>query len=463
MLRTKMWKTVLAVAVTAVVVFVAGSPKNVHAGCDSGQFQAILDDVFNNDGQGSLPSTVGYSAVVKSPSCIWAGAIGKANINRFEPHPDLTVAHRMVVGSLTKMFTAHLTLGQIDAGTLTLSDMVSEFFTPQELANLSAGCTADCPDFSATIHDLLDATHTFDDFVVANRDGDPDGFPDTFQMLFRRLLQFIGKPTVPDPGQQTALDLLTAVSVRMNLNYRGFETPNFGNTGYQLLGLILERVTGKSFEQLIAENSVFGAGGSKFDFYPNPTPIAANLYTVTTGAQELGLPQNLFGIYGAEDTPHGHTAVFSRNLDNQVAVTGSGGAGSILASPSDYVSSFFRPLVNGGLLSATGQNVFNNGFVLVPDALALEIFGETGISHGFGVFKQEGAEFGTILFKTGGTIGSKCHLIHVKTSPDPDLVNATVFACMSQRDLFKGFLTAGPPTAQQPEDVAPRFLRVLGQ
>lgn len=455
-------KMCTAVVVAAVIFIAAGA---VYAACDSAQFQGILDNVFGDDGHGNLPSTVGYSAFLKSPSCSWAGAVGKANINRFEPAEDLTVAHQMVLGSLTKMFTAYVTLRQVDAGTLSLDNTVHQFFTPQELADLAGACTTDCPDFSgATILDLLDATHTFDDFVVANRDRDSLGLPDTLQMLLRELLKFIGRETVPDPAQQTAHELLKAVNVRRNLNYQGFETPNFGNTGYQLLGIILERVTSKSYEELIAENSLFGTSKPQFGFYPNPPLVlAANPYTVTTGAQQLGLPENLFGIYGAEDTPHGHVAVFGRNLDNQSAVTGSGGAGSLLATPSAYVKEFFRPLVNGGLLSPAGQVVFDNVFVPVPDEIAQDLFGATGISHGFGVFQQVGSEFGTILFKTGGTIASKCHLIHVRSSPNPDLTNATVFVCMSQRDLFRGLLIPGPPTAQQPEDVAPRFLRVLGQ
>ncbi len=394
--------------------------------CNSAAFQAILDNAFATGPAGEPSSAVGYTATVQSPFCTFLSAVGSA---RLEQPQALTFSNRVWVGSLTKMVTAYLALRLVEQGQLSMDATVNQFFTSQELGRLSVGCTNDCPNFSTiTIRQLLNATHNLDDFVVADRNR--NGLIDTFDLSVERLLRLLGLPTLPTPVDGSAFETLAAIKVRRNLNYQGFETPNFGNTGYQLLGIILERVTGESYGDLAKGT------GFAFGFIPD-TPVLvldADQYTVTTGSlQAVGVPENFFGLYGVTSTPHGYTAINTRNFDNFPAGI-NGGAGSLIARPADYVI-FFRQLIKGNLLGPTGQALFNNAFVPVPSNIAPRLFGGVGVSHGFGVFRQPvtlaNGSTVTVFFKPAGTFGSRTDLIHVVEA------DVTVLVDRNSLDFFQ--------------------------
>lgn len=129
----------------------------------------------------------------------------------------LTPEHRFTLNSLGKMFTAILIMQLVEEGTLALDDPLSRHFPAFEHPRAS----------EVTIHMLL-----------AHRSGIADYF----------LKQLNGE--IPPDADAPAL--LAAVS-GMALDFEPGTMFHYSNTGYLLLGLILEQVYGKPYSVVVAE------------------------------------------------------------------------------------------------------------------------------------------------------------------------------------------------------------------
>lgn len=159
----------------------------------------------------------GAVLVAEHGTVIYAKGIGDANM---ESHTPNTPQTKFGIASITKQFTAVLVLQQVAEGKIRLDGSVSDFLpwyrkdtgariTVEQLLHHTAGLP---PDYDAP---------EFGDGEAAARRAEPLAFA-----------QKVCQPAlVSEPGTKW----------------------NYSNCGYVLLGLILERVTGKPFEVLLQQ------------------------------------------------------------------------------------------------------------------------------------------------------------------------------------------------------------------
>lgn len=156
----------------------------------------------------------------------------------------VTPATKFRIGSVTKQFTAALVLQLVEEGNI----------------DLQAPITAYLPEYPAaqgdrvTIHQLL--THT-------------SGIPS-----YTALPGFMGGP-VRDPFEP-ADSLLSLVS-SLELEFEPGARWSYNNSGYHILGVILERVTGKPYDRLLRERILdpLGLEGTGYDHYDDVIELRA--------------------------------------------------------------------------------------------------------------------------------------------------------------------------------------------
>jgi CubicO group peptidase (beta-lactamase class C family) len=158
----------------------------------------------------------GAALVTANGTVLFRGAFGNANLEWNVPNTPDT---KFRIGSITKSFTAILALQLVEQGKLKLDGKITNYL----------------PDFSRkngdriTINQLL--THT-------------SGLPDYNNVPeFFRLVQ---------SGLLSDADILKRIS-EYDLLFEPGTKFNYSNDGYRVLGAIIERVTGKSYPQVLRE------------------------------------------------------------------------------------------------------------------------------------------------------------------------------------------------------------------
>lgn len=200
-----------ALAVAPLVVPVAGAGVAIAQPAD---LQARADAILN----GSYPADGPGAAVIimRRGQVIYRGGRGLADIGTHRPITPATVFR---LGSLTKQFTAAVILQLVAEGRLSLEDPISKFFPDYPR-----------PGATATVRQLLNHTsgiQSYTDIPGFMTEANTNRAHSTAEMiaLFRDL------PSPTPPGQAWA----------------------YNNSGYVMLGAIIERVTGKSWHQAVAE------------------------------------------------------------------------------------------------------------------------------------------------------------------------------------------------------------------
>ena len=159
----------------------------------------------------------GVALVVERGRVIHKKAFGYANFEWKIPNTPDT---KFRIGSITKSFTAILTLQLVERGKIKLDDRITDYlpgFSPK---------TGD----RITVRQLL--THT---------SGLPDynNVPEFFRAVHSGLL--------------SNAEILKRIS-EYDLLFEPGTKFNYSNDGYRVLGAIIERVAGKSYEQVLREN-----------------------------------------------------------------------------------------------------------------------------------------------------------------------------------------------------------------
>jgi len=180
----------------------------------------ILTEFKDSNGPG------GVFMITKNGKPIYQKAFGKANL---ELNVDLTPEHVFQLGSMTKQFTAIAILMLEEQGKLNVQQTVSKYI----------------PDYPSgdkiTIHQLLTHTSGIKDFTkmkslkdIANKEMTPKMMVDFFK----------NEPVDFLPGEK-------------------FE---YNNSGYVLLGHLIELVSGKTYEDFIKKN-IFQKAGMRQSYY----------------------------------------------------------------------------------------------------------------------------------------------------------------------------------------------------
>jgi CubicO group peptidase (beta-lactamase class C family) len=277
--------------------------------------KAKLDQFFNrldekNKAMGSL-------IIAKDGKVLYNRTIGYSYINGTEKKP-LTAATKYRIGSVTKMFTAAMIFQLVEEGKIKLTDHLSTFF-PQ-IANADKITIAQILAHRSGIKDVLDL---------------PEFRTHRLQGITKdELLSIIAKST-PDfePGAKYA----------------------YSNSGYVVLGLIVEKVTGKPYDELL--KIITSKIGLK-DTYTG------------TGAIDANKNESFSYKYlrNWEQDPQTHASLLF-------------GSGSLISTPAD-MATFIQSLFDGKIVSKASLQQ------MMQDKLGMDTFtynGKTFYGHTGGV------------------------------------------------------------------------------
>lgn len=177
----------------------------------------------------------GVVLVSKKGKIIYEKAFGKANL---ELNVDMTPKNVFQIGSMTKQFTAVSILILESQGKLNVNDPVSKYIPDYPSGN------------SITIHQLLTHTSGIKDFTkmksiseIAQKEMSPKMMVDFFK----------NEPVDFKPGEKF----------------------DYNNSGYVLLGYLIEQITGEKYEDFIRKN-IFEKAGMNNSFYASDRKIIKN-------------------------------------------------------------------------------------------------------------------------------------------------------------------------------------------
>ncbi len=233
-------------SIIAVIVFISCSVLATR-GQRSVTKKAIDDFVKGKMREYGIP---GLSlAVVRDGKIIHLKGYGIANLELSVPVTEQTSFGIM---SITKTFTAILTLALVEDGRLSLDDPISK-----HLIDLPAIWQP------ITVRQLLTHTSGIPSFATSDKDPCP-----------------VGK----EPRSYTREDVLKEVSC-FPLEFTPGERFAYGDTNYHLLGMIVERVSGKPYETFLRERVLgpLGMKDTRSTNYTDLIPNRANGYSLRDG------------------------------------------------------------------------------------------------------------------------------------------------------------------------------------
>src|SRR6266511_651012 len=179
--------------------------------------RAKLDQFF--DRLAEKNKAMGSLVIVKDDKVLYTRAIGYSQINGTEKKP-LTAANRFRIASITKMFTATMILQLVEEGKLKLTDTLDKFFPQVPNAQ------------------KITILH-----ILSHRSGIPNVRRD--QATWK-------------PGEPVTKDEMLALIVKGAPEFEPDTKNSYSNSGYFLLDLILEKLTGKRYEQGFETHPILG-------------------------------------------------------------------------------------------------------------------------------------------------------------------------------------------------------------
>ena len=265
------------------------------------ELQRVLDNYS------AKKAGVGLQATVIFPDgTVWSGVSGYASHEKKCP---LTLDHHLYIGSMTKLYTATLVMEQVENGTIALDDPLSKWIDLPYAEEITVGM-------------LLNHT---------------SGIPSYTEDLWF-LVRYFGFP-----GKQWQPDELVAVIRNKGLKFEPGSRHEYSNSNYLLLGVILEKTTGKSYGTLLQE--LANKLGLENTYYLN---YSKNIL-ITNGYDETLLHLGRRNLAG-----------FRRSLE-----TGAFSAGGILSTSED-VAIFVHSLFTGRILDGSTLAQMKT-FIKAPD------------------------------------------------------------------------------------------------
>lgn len=275
---------------------------------------ALADRLQNALNQGQVESTTPgvTQALITSDGFTWEGAAGLSNVGDGTPtKPDDIFA----INSTTKAFTAATVLKLTESGELSLDDTLDKWL-PDIAANIPDGK-------DITIRQLLNGSSGIPDYIADEKfqaDVQASIASGTNkQFKPEELVEYIyGKPRFS--GERSS------------------PTWVYPNTGYVIAGLIIEKATGMSYDQVVREQ-ILNPLGLNHTFVSGKEEVVGN--------QALGYDDYLktdgsFGRDGSlDDTTNLRSSIF-------------GAEGAILSNAQD-VARFYNSLSGGELLQPNSQ------------------------------------------------------------------------------------------------------------
>ncbi|MDP5229437.1 MAG: beta-lactamase family protein [Cellulophaga sp.] len=194
--------------------------KSVSNATELEQFEVTIDSILNDAFDANEP---GVALLISYDGKMLIGkGFGLRNIETKEP---ITASTNMEMASVSKQFTALAILSLVDKGKLSLNDEVYKFF-PYE---------------------------TFKDVTVKQLINHTSGIEDAEDVLIKDW---------DSTKVATNADILKWYSKKNRKNNNAGQVFQYNNGAYEILPLIVEKVSGEKYEDYIKEN-VFGKAGMK--------------------------------------------------------------------------------------------------------------------------------------------------------------------------------------------------------
>lgn len=209
--RRKCTSMIVSIRWVPIVLFLLVSRNTILAQLP---YQVKLDQFF--DRLAERNKAMGSLTIARDTHVLYTRTIGYSQVNNTEKKP-LTAANRFRIGSITKMFTATMILQLAEEGKLKLTDNLDKFFPQVPNAK------------KITIRQIL-----------WHRSGIPN--------VKREQNAQENINTIP-----VTKDEMLALIVKATPDFEPDTKHSYSNSGYQLLGLILEKVTGKSYGEALTE------------------------------------------------------------------------------------------------------------------------------------------------------------------------------------------------------------------
>jgi len=277
----------------------------------------------------------GSALVAKDGEVILKKGYGMANMEWDIPNSPQT-KHRL--GSITKQFTAMLIIQLASDGKL----------------DLQAPITTYLPEYPKTTGDQITTHH-----LLTHTAGIPNytSFPKFFEEDSR-------DPYSPEEFTKKFQD--------MELEFTPGERFNYSNSGYFLLGLLVEKLSGKTYEEMLTEHifSPLGMKDSGFDHHSNILKNRATGYEkngsefINAPYLDMSIPYAAGSLYSTvEDLYLWDQALYTNKL-----------------LPQKYMDMYFKPYIPafGSFHYAYGWMTSNEALGNTTDSIAV-------ISHGGGI------------------------------------------------------------------------------
>jgi CubicO group peptidase (beta-lactamase class C family) len=262
----------------------------------------------------------------------WLGSIGKANLASNE---SVTVNHKFRAASVTKMLTGVSIMILSEENKLSIDDKISKYLSESLMNKIRAKI----PEADAiTIKNLLNHTSTLEDYTGS--------------------IEFVNywgaNPT------NTSRD--SVINIGISLSPVGtFGSFNYSNTGYNLLGIIIETVSNQTYHSFVKER-IFNKLDMKVSYFPTDDKIRPPFVS------QYFKPQNDY-----IDVTDG-----SHNWANAT--------GDVISTIGD-LQKFIQGLVQNKLISPQSLATMKQ------EAVPSEIFGFEKESYGLGLIISENPSF----------------------------------------------------------------------
>lgn len=282
--------------------------------------KASLDQFF--DRLNEKNKAMGSLIITKEGNVLYNRSIGYSQINGTDKKA-LTAATRQRIGSITKMFTAVMVLQLAEEGKLKLNDTLDKFFPQVPNAN------------------KITITH-----ILGHRSGIRDVSEDR-DFRTRRL-------------DGITRDELLALIVKSKPDFEPDTKYAYSNAGFQVLGMIVEMLSGKTYEQALKQKITSKIGLKDTYVATGNTDATKNesfSYRYITG-------------WVQEPATHGSLLL---------------GSGAAISTPAD-LATFIQSLFNGKLVSQKSLNLMKtikDGYGLGMDTF--QFAGKTFYGHTGGI------------------------------------------------------------------------------
>jgi D-alanyl-D-alanine carboxypeptidase len=320
--------------VLGIIFFTSSCTKSDTDDSDQVRSQALQNILAETKSSSDAPAIM-LSVARPSKNWKWSGAIGKANIGSNE---IASTDHRWRVASVTKMFTATAVMMLVEENKINLDGSISLYLSPSMMANISSHITNAN---SIKVRNLLNHTSSLGEYTGTNE----------FLSLFTN--------SNSAPTREQVIDIGLQNSPAGNMG-----TWKYSNTGYNLLGLIIENASGKPYRTFVKErildplkmyNSYFSY--DEFMIQPFLTPY----FTTTPPATE----QNNFALFNC------NWAI---------------GTGDLISSQQD-LQTFLQALMQGKIVSNQSLQIMKS------NGVSSSYTGLPSETYGLGLMMAENPDF----------------------------------------------------------------------